>query len=266
MVNYALELFAKVSCVGLVLFQGILLDVYLVKFHSALWWLWTLVDALLISSWTVLLVVIWRAYKKKEKMKREAEDMIDGRDLTKFPDEIKHAYLAWIVYALSLIPRVVILYRKDASTLFEHDIFGPNFLKVATSCTPLIFILLIYALHDGKQVSARKYFLNSMVGTITLDLFDSIDLLEFLFEPEDQFKFPREILDSTLAFACINFLLPALALTEIRVNGFSGQVSSLPFNIIYKGSNVFLVNLPNDTETGFYFGTHFRLEGIFIVQ
>ncbi|XP_066928589.1 transmembrane protein 121B-like [Clytia hemisphaerica] len=244
MVNYSVEILAKVVCVGMVLFQGLMFNGYMVLFHNSLWWLWSIVDGLLILSWTILLVVVWRAYRKKEKAK-ETQDLVDGVDLTKFPDEIKYAYIVWIVYALCLVPRLIILYRRDVSNLLEKNILGPNFCKIATSCTPLIFMLLVYALHDAKQVATRKYFLASMVGSVTLDLFDSIDLLEFLFEKEDQRLYPRPILDATLAFACINIFLPSLALMEIKVNRFDGQVGSLPFKIFYEGCFVFLVNIPN---------------------
>ena len=244
MVNYVVEILAKVTCVGMVLFQGLLLNGYMVLFHNRLWWLWSIVDLLLMLSWSILMIVVWRAYRKKERMKKEI-DLVDGIDLTKFPDEIRQAYIIWIIYAVCLVPRIVILYRKDVSNLLEERILGPNFCKVAVSCTPLIFMLLVYALHDAKQVTARKYFLASMIGTVTLDLFDSIDLLEFLFSPEDQNMFPRPILDATLAFACINIFLPTFALIELKVNRFDGQVNSLPFRIMYEGCYVFLVNLPN---------------------
>lgn len=245
MVSFVVEVLAKISLLGMVLFQGLLLNGYMVLFHNKLWWLWSIVDILMVVSWTILLVVVWRAYRQKEKRKKDDIDLVDGVDPKKFPDEIKHAYIVWIIYAICLVPRIAILYRKDVSTLLEANILGPNYCKVAVSCTPLIFMLLVYALHDAKQIAARKYFLASMVGSVTLDLFDSIDLLEFLFSPEDQMKFPRPILDATLVFACINIFLPVLALTEIKVNRFNGQVTSLPFAIMYEGCYVFLVNIPN---------------------
>jgi len=244
MVNYTVEVLAKIACIGMMLFQGLMLDGYMVLFHNHLWWSWAIVDVLIILAWTILLVVVWKAYRKREKEKEMNFDMVDGRDFRKSPDEIKHAYILWIVYSLCLIPRLVIIYRKDASTLLEERILGPNFCKVATACTPLIFMLLVYALHDAKQIVSRKYYLGAMIGSITLDLFDSIDLLEFLYEKEDQ-RFPREILDCTLAFACINLLLPTLALTELRLNRFNGQVESLPFKVVYECCYVFLVNVPN---------------------
>ena len=244
MVNYAVEVLAKIACIGMMLFQGLMLDGYMVLFHNHLWWLWSIVDVLIILAWTILLVVVWRAYRSKEERRQASDDVVDGRDLKKFPDEIKHAYILWIVYSLCLIPRIIIIYQKDASKLLEEQILGPNFCKVATACTPLIFMLLVYALHDAKQIASRKYYLGSMIGSITLDLFDSSDLLNNLFAKDDQ-RFPREIFDCTLAFACINLFLPALALTELRLNRFNGQVESLSFKIVYECCYVCLVNIPN---------------------
>ncbi|KAJ7363518.1 hypothetical protein OS493_009673 [Desmophyllum pertusum] len=80
-------------------------------------------------------------------------------------DEIKFAYLAWIVYAVHLVPQVATLFKLKASVLDERLIFGPNMLKMNLCLTPMLFLFLIYAHHDAKSHSRRKYYLEKNDGS-----------------------------------------------------------------------------------------------------
>ena len=243
MVDFVLETLAKVACIGLIIFQGSMLNAYLSMLYSYWWWLWQIADVCVVVIWIITLIYAKRRYLQAEKRRKDAVD--GGRDPEKQPDEIKFAFIAWVAYTLLLCPRVVILFHKHASKLEENNVLGPNYLKVAVSCTPLIFMALVYGHHNAKPHTSRKYYIQSLVGGITLDLFDSIDILEFLFIPDGRRKFPQSYLDAALAFACINFFLPVLALVEVRVNNFTGRVTSLPFKLLYVCCYVFLVNFPN---------------------
>ena len=240
---FCMEIIAKLCCVGMLLFQGILLDIYLVNVTSSKWnWLWIIADVFVICIWIVTLVLAKRNFENRLK---KARDNVDGGNPEDYPDEIRYSFIAWIVYILLLTPRVVIMMHKHASKLKEEDVLGPNYLKVAISSTPLIFLLLIYGYHNGKLSESRKYYIASLVGSVCLDLFDSIDLLEFLFIPEEKRVFPQQFLDASLAFSIINFFLPTLALIEIYVNGFTGRVTSLSFKVVYVFCYAFLINVPN---------------------
>ena len=238
-----MEIIAKLCCVGMLLFQGIFLNIYLVDVTSSKWnSLWIIADVFVIFIWIVTLVLAKRNFENRLK---KARDNVDGGNPEDHPDEIRYGFIAWIVYILLLTPRVVIMMRKHASKLKEEDVLGPNFLKVTISSTPLIFLLLVYGYHNGKLSESRKYYIASLVGSVCLDLFDSIDLLEFLFTPEGKRVFPQQYSDASLAFSVINFFLPTLALIEIYVNGFTGRVTSFSFKVVYVFCYVFLINVPN---------------------
>ena len=150
MVNYVLEVFAKVLCIGLLLFQGMMLNAYLVLLHDRVWWSWLIADMVVIIAWIFSLIIAKRKFDRKK-------DGVDGRDSEKEPDEIKYTFYSWLVYAVLLCPRVVILFHKNASTLEEDNVLGPNYLKVAVSCTPLIFVSLICGHHSAKPHTPRRY-------------------------------------------------------------------------------------------------------------
>ena len=235
-----LELGSKIVCIALLIFQGGILDVYLVKEHNARWAAFAVADVIIIGIWTFTFVAAQRFFSQKK-------DQVDaGKDPEDLPDELPFAFIAWLTYAALLTPRIAILFSGKGSTkLKEADFLGPNTLKAGAACTPLIFILLVYAHHDAKPHTIRKYYIQSLIGGVAFDIFDSLDLLEFLFLDREEHRFPRALTDAVLAFACINFFLPTLALFEMKLNNFTGQVSSLSFKIIYAMSFVFLVNVPN---------------------
>ncbi|XP_065066841.1 uncharacterized protein LOC135692585 [Rhopilema esculentum] len=236
----ALELAAKISCIILLVFQGAILDLYLVKEHDTRWASFVIADVTVICVWVVCLITAHRFFKFKQ-------DEVDaGKDPEEYPDELPLAFAAWLVYAALLTPRIAILFGgSGASRLKEKDFFGPNTLKAGAACTPLIFILLVYAHHDSKPHTVRKYYIQSLTGSIAFDLFDSLDLLEFLFLDREEHKFPRALTTAVLVFACLNFFLPTLALFELKINSFTGQVSSLSSKVLYSCAFVFLVNVPN---------------------
>ena len=158
-------------------------------------------------------------------------------------DEIKFAYLAWIVYAAHLVPKVATLFKRKASLLDENLIFGPNMLKMNLCLTPMLFLFLIYAHHDAKSHSRRKYYLEKMTAAVTLDLFDSVEMLEYLFDKD---KITIELENAILAFSCMNIFLPTFALFELKFNKFhdSGEISPISFKFIYICSFMFFVNVP----------------------
>lgn len=242
MVSYCVELFSKLVCICLLIFQGTFLNLYLVAYHGSVYWTWYITDVVVIIIWCISLYLAYRSFKRKEKRKL---DNIDGKRAEDMPDEIKYAFVPWLAHALFLSIKVGILFRKHAFKLKEDDLLGPNFLKIAVSCTPLVFLALVYGHHNAKPHSKRRYYIASLVGTVCLDLFDSIDLLEFLFTPEDKRIFPQAYLDATLTMSIINFFLPTFALIELRVNQFSGRVPSFSFKALYVGCNIFLLNAPN---------------------
>ena len=235
-----MELSSKIVCIVLLFFQGAILDIYLVKENNMRWAAFVVVDVAVISVWILSFVAARRFFKQKR-------DEVDaGKDPEDIPDELPFAFAAWLFYAAMLTPRVALLFSGDgASKLKEKDFLGPNTLKAGAACTPLIFILLVFAHHDAKPHTLRKYYIQSLTGSVAFDLFDSLDLLEFLFMDREEHRFPHSLTNAVLTFACLNFFLPTLALFELKLNSFTGQVSSLSFKIIYALSFVFLVNVPN---------------------
>ena len=223
------RVFARVLAVTLLVLQGVILDYYLIIEENSPWWFtWIITDAVVLFAWVF---TMWMSHRKSQ-----------GANAMK--DEIKLAYIAWIVYAVHLVPQVATLFKHKTSIFDDQKrVFGPNTLKMNLCLTPMLFLFLIYAHHDAKSHSRRKYYLEKMTAAVTLDLFDSVEMLEYLFDKE---KITAGLENAILAFSCMNIFLPTFALCELKFNKFhdSGEVSPISFKFIYICSFMFFVNVP----------------------
>lgn len=239
----AIEIGSKVLCFSLLIFQGILLNAFLAKLHSNSWWGWCAADVLILVVWSVCLAIVWNSFIRT-KRRMQVGDHVDGRDPEQSPDEIKYAYAAWLVYVIFLCPRILLIFMNLDGKIKFKDFLGENMLKVATSCTPLVYLSLVYGFHNAEPMTSRKLFIQSIASSGTLDLFDSLDLLELLFE-KHRSKFPSSYSSAILFFASVNWFLPTLGLYGIRIKTKTGRVASL----CLKATNVIcvmaFVNIPN---------------------
>ena len=222
--------FARFFSVCLLVLQSTILDYYLIKDEaSSRWFAWIITDAVVLSTWALLM---WISSRKSQ--------IVDRKD----KDKMKIVYVAWVVYALHLVPKVITLFKVKAS-LFDDEkrALGPNTFKLNLSLTSLLFLFLIFSYHDAKLHSRRKYYLEKLTAAVALDLFDSVEMLEYLFSRE---KITISIENSILTFSCINIFLPTFALFELKFNKFheSGEVSFISFKFIYICSFTLFVNVP----------------------
>lgn len=245
MVQFAIEVASKVLCYSLLIIQGSLLNAYLVKVHHYVLWLsWICADVVIISVWTLSLAMVRKSFRST-KRKRDDGDHVDGRDPEQSPDEIKYSYLAWLVYVIFLCPRVLLIFQNVKGNVNDADILGTNLLKVVVSCTPLIYLLLVNGFHNAEPMTSRKLYIQSIAASGTLDLFDSVDILELLFEAEHGIRIPQRYVIAILVFASLNWFLPLLGLTGLRIKTMSGRVASLQLKTINVLSVMILVNIPN---------------------
>ena len=235
MVNCFVTVGSKVLCAALLLFQGVMINAYLSKLYFPAWWSWIVADVAIIIIWISCLVILQKRHYRRRK----------DCDAEQSPSDQKYTYIAWVVYVTLLCPRIVLLFADLAKTLDEKDDLGPNLLKMAVSCTPLIFFFLVHGSHNSKSYTARHLSIQAIAATGALDLFDSIDILEFSFLPEEGIKFPRGYLHASLAFACVSFFMPVLSLYDLHHKALSGRIASLYFKVINILLNLLVINLPN---------------------
>ncbi|KAK3730520.1 hypothetical protein QZH41_005735 [Actinostola sp. cb2023] len=231
------EIFGKILCIILLLLQGGVLDYYLVKKSSSSYLGFITTDVIVLAVWVTVVFVakshcnIWMKMRhpkfpkfKVSWKKSRNFDQEDAMHRENYPDELPYAFIAWFAYtAVTLVPEVAVIFKNYAAQLEDVKLFHQNVLKIALCITPILFLLLVNSHHNANPNSSRKWYVDKLTGGVTLDLIDSIDFLEILFLNDIALNIPETLENAIIAFACINFFLPTLALLELSVNKFDGQ-------------------------------------------
>ena len=245
-----LEVVGKVLCFILLILQGAILDYYLYEHHEYKSLGFIATDVVVLAIWIgVMFMAKRKLLTEKWRKVRRGKEKTDGKHRpvevkNDGADEIAFVFIAWLAYvAITLVPEIAVIFKRFADQLGDARVFGQNFLKVALCITPMLFLLLVNSLHDAKRYSKRRIYIDKLSAGVTLDLLDSIDILEILFIDDVELKLPVALENAIIAFACINFFLPTLALLELSAI-VKGEVRSATFQILYSISYIFLVNVP----------------------
>ena len=125
--------------------------------------------------------------------------------------------IVWLFYTLfALTPMVGWIFGSIAieNKLDSAEAFGPNSLKAILCITPLLLLLL---LQSATDTSDYRDLLKELSFTVTLDLFDGIEMLEVILdEDENPHGIPKELEVAILAFVCGFFLLSPLELLRFK--------------------------------------------------
>lgn len=143
--------------------------------------------------------------------------------------QLNWQWLVWLVYVLFLlIPMVCLLLRSEFTDKLDKDnFFGPNVLKITMCGGPAIALLLLTTAKDSQCYEGS---VAQLCGSIALDLFDELELLEMLLHSEEAFHLSPGIERSIIAFVCISFFLTALEMGE---NEFDSHEMKRPGNAFY---------------------------------
>lgn len=242
----SLEIVGKALCIILLILQGAILDFYLVEHQDYNHLGFIATDVVVVSIWIGVMFMAKRRFLSKlKKIRRRAQtEIVDGKAPDEYADEIPYVYIAWLAYVLfTLVPEVAVIFKRFADQLGDAKVWGQNILKIALCITPMLFLLLVNSHHDAKPYSSRRVYIDKLSAGVTLDLLDSIDILEILFMDDVKLNLPVNLEHAIIAFACINFFLPTLALLELSAI-VKGQVRSANFQLLYSISYIFLVNIP----------------------
>ncbi|XP_070558296.1 transmembrane protein 121B-like [Ptychodera flava] len=243
---------ATVISILVLIAQGAILDYYLIsnnpgnKAHYA----WIVCDVVALVIWLYTLI---RSYIHLRQ--RQNETQTDGKVVSKVQrsaglvksvlgDELRFIYICWLVYACCLVPRVAYIFKTIANYLKEEAFWGPNTLKITVSLAAVLFLFLVYTHHDKEPNTTRIHYLSFLTGTVTFNILDSCQMLDMLFITETEILLTYQLENTILAFACVNFFLPVLALIELRQTSERGKTTTKWYKFIYCLCHIFLTNLP----------------------
>lgn len=105
-------------------------------------------------------------------------------------------------------------------------------------------MLLVAAHNDAEKNSQRALAIKSMCTNTAFELLDSVAFLSILIVKESHLAIDYDFENVVLAFACINFFLPTIALYQYSLNDFGQVEKPLDLNGVYNISHMCLVNIP----------------------
>ncbi|XP_062338716.1 transmembrane protein 121B [Osmerus eperlanus] len=169
----------KILCFLILIFQGGILDFYLIIFTDLYWCSWIATDLVVISGWGIF-------FMKNARSKRERacgfhqKSSIFGCNLGEFT----YAYLAWLIYVIACTPKVVLILEMSILDLITLKVpFGVTGFKIIMLLSAPLLYCLINSIIEDLNGATRHHSQSCFVSTC-LDLIDSFTLVEMLLKNE----------------------------------------------------------------------------------
>lgn len=230
--------------------QGVLLDVYIISNdHTAIAnYFWLIPDFLLVFGF----VAAMSSGYKNCKQEQQTGENVEGKASTFVTRKNnvegilgKHTmpFYIWMVYAVLLVAKVSIIFKSEIPNKIQtSDVMSPQLLKIILSSSCIIFALLV----EGQTIvganSEREIYIRSLAQSTSMEILDSVTFLSLLIQSESGFLFPDYLENVIIAFACMNFLLPGIALIKLSRSNYGHSAVCLISSIVYKMSHLWLIN------------------------
>ena len=139
--------------------------------------------------------------------------------------ELRKVFLTWGLYiSCGLIPYIAIIFALCGDVLDKNNFLSPTCLKVILCITPVAFLILVNTAGDLGKYEDYKALALTLSVVITIDLVDSVEMLDIVLEErENSHGIPKELGYTMIAAACVSFLLTLLQIAENKLH--KGTVS-----------------------------------------
>ncbi|XP_010897297.1 transmembrane protein 121B [Esox lucius] len=235
----------KILCFLILIFQGGILDFYLIIFTDLYWCSWIATDLVVISGWGIF-------FMKNARSKRERacgfhqKSSIFGCNLGEFT----YAYLAWLIYVIACTPKVILILETSILDLIALKVpFGVTGFKIIMLLSaPLLYCLINSITED--QNGASRHRSQSCFMTTCLDLIDCLTLVEVLLRNELQTVYLKY---TVISVYFVTLAVPVVWLYELTVSEMrcrwvwarflAGLFVNAPL-LVVRAFQVFVFNMP----------------------
>ncbi|KAM6986111.1 transmembrane protein 121B [Aplochiton taeniatus] len=169
----------KILCFLTLIFQGGILDFYLIIFTDLYWCSWIATDLVVVSGWGIFFMKNARSKRERACGFHQKSSMF-GCNLGEFT----YAYLAWLIYVIACTPKVVLILETSILDLVTLKVpFGVTGFKIIMLLSvPLLYSLINSITED--QNGATRHRSQSCFMITCLDMLDSFTLIEMLLKNE----------------------------------------------------------------------------------
>ena len=223
---------ARIVCVILIMIQSATINYYLVVYIGNSNIAWAAFDVAVILSFIVSFVISSKNLSLEVIARKQSGDIGLG-------------WFAWLVYATGLVARMVIILHRFAHILDEKNFFGPSTLKTTLALASCVFLFLLVSLHDSEIGGRRRQYIEELTGTVIFDIFDTVDIIDVLFNKEARDLFTPGMQPAILVVSGGNIIIPTIPLVTLSMTDFGRREMSDRFVSAHKLAVTLIVNVPN---------------------
>ena len=151
--------------------------------------------------------------------------------------------LAWVIYSVVLCSKIIIIFTSFAPRMEEGTIVGPNTLRAMIGMTAIIFFLLLMS-HMHKDIHPElRIFIYSIGATVPIDLLDTMDIMELLYDAEEKRMITDDMLNMILFIIVVNLLIPVFPLSVLHIPDIHKKHIFTQLMIIQKVIQIIIINL-----------------------
>ena len=235
---------SRISAIVLAIFQGGIIDYYLVRYNNHSWYAWIAGDVAIIFSLFVAFFISYRELKMATRRSRLPKETHKETPLSKDAAGFPLVYFAWLVYSVIVAVRVAVIYKNFAYKILPGEFFGTNMLKFTLAMSGVMFLLLVTAHHFSVPGTPARNHINLLTGMVPFDIIDCIDILSIFFVKDTKDSFEPLFQWAIILIACVNFVLPIIPLMMLSHSHFGVHHISGNMNNLQKLLQIFAVNTP----------------------
>ncbi|KAK3854751.1 hypothetical protein Pcinc_038788 [Petrolisthes cinctipes] len=152
-------------------------------------------------------------------------------------------FYVWLAYSIILVTKIAIIFKSEMpSKVGPSDYLSPQLLKMTIAATAVVFGLLVEGQVKAESNGERERYVKSLSHGTAFEVLDSVTFLSLLIQSESGLVLPWSLENAIIAFACINFFLPAIALVKLSRSDYGRSPVCIISTIVYKLSHLWLIN------------------------
>ncbi|GAB1597461.1 uncharacterized protein LOC106881800, partial [Argonauta hians] len=152
--------------------------------------------------------------------------------------------LTWVVYALVLSSKLIIIFTSFATQMEDEDgIESANTLRAMFGLTAVVFFLLLISYLHESIPQSLKTFIYTVGATVPIDLLDTMDIMELLYEEEEERNISEGMVIMILVIIVGNLLVPMFPCTIVYVQEFESKHIFSNLMIAQKVIQIMVINL-----------------------
>ena len=96
--------------------------------------------------------------------------------------ELSLLFYVWVLYVITLVANIGILFGTIGDKLDSEKFLDPNFLKGVLCVTPPLLLLLLHNANDLDRSNERKDLVSKLSYQMAINLFDVVDMIDIVLE------------------------------------------------------------------------------------